>query len=99
MLREQLGFKGIIFSDDLTMEGAAVMGNVAERAQKSLAAGCDMVLVCNQRDAQVEVLDTLPISQVPKAKGLVKKQSFKLDELRRSQEWKNASEAIKYISD
>ena len=98
VLREQLGFKGIVFSDDLTMEGAAVMGSVAERAQKSLAAGCDMVLVCNQRDAQVEVLDNLPISQVPQAIGLVKKQSFKLDELYRSQEWKDASEAIKHIT-
>ena len=95
VLRQQLGFKGIIFSDDLTMEGAAIMGGPAERAHQSLVAGCDMLLVCNQRDAQIEVLDNLPILETPAAQGLLKKQSFSLSELQSSEKWKQASEAMK----
>lgn len=95
VLREQLGFKGIVFSDDLTMEGAAVMGGPAERAHQAMVAGCDMVLVCNKRDAQVEVLDNLPIMQTPGAEALAKQQSFSLAQLQSSHEWKQASEAMR----
>jgi len=95
VLREQLGFKGIVFSDDLTMEGAAIMGGPAERAHQALVAGCDMILVCNQRDAQVEVLDNLPVLETPGAEVLSKKQSFTLADLQRSSEWKQASEAMR----
>ncbi|AIU67775.1 beta-N-acetylhexosaminidase [Vibrio coralliilyticus] len=97
VLRKQLGFNGIIFSDDLTMEGASVMGGPAERAHQSLASGCDMVLVCNKRDAQIEVLDNLPVMETPQATELLKKQSFTLSELCSSHEWKQASEAMKRV--
>ncbi len=56
-LRENLGYKGAVFSDDLSMAGAGVVGEVPERVVTTIKAGSDMVLICNDRDAVVATLD------------------------------------------
>jgi len=59
ILRGRLGFQGMIFSDDLSMEGASGEGGVVERARAALAAGCDMILVCNAPESTAKLLDGL----------------------------------------
>ena len=57
VLRGEMGFHGCVFADDLTMAGAAAFGGVIERAELAFAAGCDVLPICNDRQAVKSVLD------------------------------------------
>ena len=56
-LRNNINFNGVVFTDDLSMEGAGVVGDMLNRVEAAYRAGCDMMLVCNSPDAVARVLD------------------------------------------
>lgn len=59
ILRQELGFEGVVVGDDLGMEGAASVGDYPERAESAVDAGCDLIMLCNELDAIPGVLDGL----------------------------------------
>lgn len=103
ILRKQLNFQGVIFSDDLSMQAAGIAGGFAERAQAALQAGCDMVLVCNHTQAAQQVLESLqgylnPASQMRlvrmHGRGKIDRQ-----QLMASEQWRSVVAKIKQLDD
>src|SRR3954467_3231135 len=94
VLRGQLGFKGIIFSDDLSMEGAAVAGGPPERARAALAAGCDMVLLCNNPEGLDALLDSLGELPLANVEGWEKMRRQGGRDLRKSVAYREAGELL-----
>jgi beta-N-acetylhexosaminidase len=67
VLRGELGFHGCVFADDLSMAGAVAFGNVVERAELAIAAGCDVLPICNDRHSVELALDRLGADAVSAA--------------------------------
>ncbi len=103
VLRGRLGFQGVIFSDDLSMQGARVMGDIVARGEAALAAGCDMVLVCNHPQDAARLLDGLgahddPVSHLRLAR-LHERHGMDREALRASAEWQQAVAALESLQD
>jgi len=102
-LRGTLGFRGAVFTDDLSMKGAAAFGTVTERAELALAAGCDMLPVCNDRGGVEQLLDGLrdeprPLRQLRLAR-LHGRRGAGLEALQESPHWREASAAAQHSLD
>jgi beta-N-acetylhexosaminidase len=99
VLRQDLGFGGLVFADDLTMAGAAVVGDLAARAQRALAAGCDVLPVCNDRPGVEGLLDRLeqlgvtvdPASQLRLVR-MRGRRELRFENLAASAAWRSARE-------
>ncbi len=98
VLRNELGFQGAVFTDDLSMGGAAGYGDIVTRAERALGAGCDMLVVCNDRTAAATVIDRLAVTPAP-ASGvrlarLHGREQLSAQALRASARWQDAQRQL-----
>ncbi|MDQ7016564.1 MAG: beta-N-acetylhexosaminidase [Gammaproteobacteria bacterium] len=101
VLRRELKFQGVIFSDDLSMAAAAAYGDYPQRAQAALQAGCDMVLVCNQPEAAESVVASLKGYENPASQArLVRlhgRGEMNAEALRAGVEWQQAQGVLQAV--
>lgn len=101
-LRGELGFDGVVFSDDLSMKAALAAGSPEARAELALEAGCDMILVCNDRSCALTVADWLEANSVKGNQRLTKMQARPAKEisaLLQLPRWEAAKQLIANIPD
>jgi len=98
VLRGKLGFQGLVFSDDLSMEGAAVAGGPPERARAAIGAGCDMVLLCNNPAGLDALLESLKEVQLSRPERLERMRKQGGRDLRKSVAYREAQEALRQLA-
>ena len=94
ILRGELGFEGLIFSDDLSMAGASTAGGPPERSRAALGAGCDMVLLCNDPEGQNVLLESLKDFRVENPTRLERMRKKGGRDLRKSVAYREAQVAL-----
>lgn len=98
ILREELNFHGAIFTDDLSMKGAAAIGDFPYCAKLALKAGCDMVLVCNNPAAADEVLESIPVTtseiREKRLQAMRGKHQLSRTQLMETAKWQQLSQTI-----
>lgn len=98
VLRGDLRFQGAVFSDDLSMAGAAAAGDIVTRAERALAAGCDVLPVCNNPAGVVTLLDQLKVEPEPASQLRIVRmrgrESLSREALMASDEWRKSQEAL-----
>ena len=93
ILKGSLGFSGVLFSDDLSMVGAGADLSYLEKAQLALGAGCDMVLICNNKAAVKQLLDDTDLTlndTVSKGVNLCSDNLISLSDLQQLNRWQSA---------
>lgn len=101
VLRGELKFDGVIFSDDLVMAGAAAAGGIEQRIDAALGAGCDMVLVCNDRALAVQALSYLERNEVPgnpRLRRMRRKLHWDAEVLHDNEQWLGARATIEQLN-
>ena len=97
VLRGQLGFGGLIFSDDLAREGASTAGGIPERAQAALAAGCDQVMLCQKPKEQEVLLESLACVQLAVPERVERMRRKGGRDFRKSVAYREALEALREV--
>jgi beta-N-acetylhexosaminidase len=98
VLRNKLGFDGLVFSDDLSMEGASTAGGPPERARAALDAGCDMVLLCNDPAGLDRLLDALGDTTLARQDRLERMRKKGGRDLRKSVAYRESQEALQKLA-